>query len=212
MLIDNNTYVRARFLGGALSGVALSGDRDARVRTMNAMQFGTRTAWPTGYQSVTRARVPPLAESGQMALNARLDLNFTADLRALGNMASSLQADIDLTTAANVLRNGSASLALDLDFTASVRGIGNMAAQFDIPGRPTANDIAQEVWNTLPIEGGLSGAAILRILLAVAAGKTDIAPGPPVVVTFRDVADTKNRVRAELTGSERDAVTIDGAA
>lgn len=61
---------------------------------------------------------------------------------------------------------------------------------------------------TAPVEGSLTIRDVLRLLLAVAAGKTDIATGP-TVVTFRDQADTKNRVSATMTGSERASITLD---
>ena len=44
------------------------------------------------------------------------------------------------------------------------------------------------------------------VLAAVAAGKTTIASN---VVTFRDVNDTKDRVVATMTGSERTTVVKD---
>ena len=47
---------------------------------------------------------------------------------------------------------------------------------------------------------------------AIAVGKTTIdASGSPVIVTFRDIADTKDRVVAEMVASERTAVTLDEA-
>jgi hypothetical protein len=59
------------------------------------------------------------------------------------------------------------------------------------------------------IEDGMTLRQALRVLLAVAAGKTDIADlgGGAATVTFRDVNDTKNRVVATMSGSERTAVT-----
>ena len=48
--------------------------------------------------------------------------------------------------------------------------------------------------------------------LAIQAGKTNIVDngGGSVTVTFRDVADTKNRVEADMQDSERIDVTLDG--
>lgn len=60
----------------------------------------------------------------------------------------------------------------------------------------------------VPIDGAVTLKQTLAVLLAVAAGKTDITGS---TVTFRDVADTKNRVSAIMTGSERTSVTLDGA-
>jgi len=74
------------------------------------------------------------------------------------------------------------------------------ALDADVSGVPAL------VWAT-NLEGSLDGMEILRILLSVNAGITDITGS---TVTFRDLADTKNRVTATVSGSERTAVTLDG--
>ena len=65
-------------------------------------------------------------------------------------------------------------------------------------------------WDAV-IESGFTAKEILQILAAVAAGKTDILDlgGGNATVTFRDLADTKDRVEASVTGSERTATIID---
>jgi len=60
----------------------------------------------------------------------------------------------------------------------------------------------------LPIDGVITLKEALSVMLAVAAGKSDITGS---TVTFRDVADTKDRVTATMTGSERTSITIDGS-
>ena len=54
--------------------------------------------------------------------------------------------------------------------------------------------------------------SVVRILAAVAAGQTTIVDngGGTATVTFRDVNDTKDRVVAEMTGSEHVSLTLDG--
>ena len=57
------------------------------------------------------------------------------------------------------------------------------------------------------IEGTITRDDLLRILLAVAAGKSD-STNP---VAFRDVADSKDRVNITMTGSNRTTInTLDG--
>lgn len=212
MLINNGTYVRAGFLGGALNSLASVNGVEARRRIANAVAFGQDQSWPQGYQSVTRAMVPPLAESGQIAVQMGLPLDLTAALVGIGNIAASPAVEFSATVAANVLSNLYATFAVEADATAALRAQGGVSAVFDWVSRPSANDIAQEVWNSFQIEAGMGAGDVLRVLLAVAAGKTAITGTGPVVVTFRDQADTMDRVRAEMTGSERDAVTVDGGA
>jgi len=212
VLINNGTYVQARFLGGALGNAASVLGVEARRRVANAMAFGRDTSWPQGYQSVERAMVPPQAESGQIAVQMGLPLDLTAALVGIGNIAASPAVEFSATVAANVLSNLYATFAVEADATAALRAQGGVSAVFDWVSRPSANDIAQEVWNSFQIEAGMGAGDVLRVLLAVAAGKTAITGTGPVVVTFRDQADTMDRVRAEMTGSERDAVTVDGGA
>lgn len=65
--------------------------------------------------------------------------------------------------------------------------------------------LAAAVWAEV-LESGLDAADVMRLLLAVAAGKTDIVG---TTVTFRDVDDTKDRVTATMTGSERTTIVLD---
>lgn len=69
---------------------------------------------------------------------------------------------------------------------------------------------ADDVWNYV-LETGLTAKMMMRILTAIAAGKTDInnLGGGNAQVKFRDMNDTKNRVTADMTGSERTSVTLD---
>lgn len=63
---------------------------------------------------------------------------------------------------------------------------------------------------TGPIEGDIDMAGAIRVLLAVAAGKTSIVTGAPgtATVEFRAVDDSETRVVADMVGSERVDVTI----
>ena len=107
----------------------------------------------------------------------------------------------------------------------------------DVAASPSAYDIAQAVWQaqaagfntagtmgeklndagsasnpwTEVIESGYTAAEILRLLAAVSFGKSTITDlgGGNATVTFRDIADTKDRIEAGMTGSERTTITID---
>ena len=60
------------------------------------------------------------------------------------------------------------------------------------------------------VEAGVDLRQVLRLLAAVAVGKTDIdTSGPNPIVTFRDLNDTKDRVTATMSGSERATVIKD---
>lgn len=89
-------------------------------------------------------------------------------------------------------------------FVASYNGAGTMGKALGDVGA------GSNPWDAV-IESGFTAKEILQILAAVAAGKTDILDlgGGNATVTFRDLADTKDRVEASVTGSERTALTLD---
>lgn len=73
---------------------------------------------------------------------------------------------------------------------------------------PTAAAIATAVLAEA-VEGSLDVTEVLRIILAFAAGKT--AGGSTTSITFRDQADTKDRITMTVDGDgDRSAVTVDG--
>lgn len=68
---------------------------------------------------------------------------------------------------------------------------------------------ATEIWNH-SIEGTFSAKEVMRLLVAVAAGKTEIeTTNNGAVVTFRDINDTKDRIIAEMENSKRINITLD---
>jgi len=67
--------------------------------------------------------------------------------------------------------------------------------------------------DTTIVEGSISVSEYNRILLAYVGSKTIITDNGDGTanVKFRDLADTKNRIDADLDGSERTSVTLDGS-
>jgi hypothetical protein len=100
-----------------------------------------------------------------------------------------------------------ADAVIELTATMVSYGIGWMSGT---TADPYMKAIADAVWKHI-VEGALSAEEILRILLAVQAGKSTINLTPPVTIRFRDQADTKNRVVGEMSDSERVNVTLDGS-
>lgn len=96
---------------------------------------------------------------------------------------------------------GDGTLAAAIEARAQLEGF------VDVGALPSAEDNAGELLATI-VENGLSVRDVLRLILAVQVGKTSIATGP-TVVTFRDTADSKDRVVAGMTGSQRIIVTLD---
>lgn len=171
--------------------------------------------------------VAALTGSGNISsANVQAFLQMVASLSGSGTAAGPLTGLGDalaaLTgsgTAAGSNATGTGALAADLTVTGtglSTANVGQavwaaLAASNNTTGTmgEKLNDAGSgsNPWTEV-IESGLTAAEIMRIILAVQAGKSDITGS---TVTFRDVGDTKNRVSATMTGSERTTVTLDGA-
>lgn len=137
---------------------------------------------------------------------------LTADVLAKLNIVADLSASGDLVATATGLGWILADLTGDAELAATLTALGELAADITVTGSTlTTANVADAVWNAIA-ESGLSYQEVVRLLLAVAAGKSTIVDlgGGNAEVAFRDVADTKNRVFAEMVGSERDTVTLDG--
>jgi len=130
------------------------------------------------------------------------NLNGTGLLSANNFATASISADINSNTPLSPNSLAAAvwgALAIDNDEPGTMGELLN------------SSGAAANPWLEV-IESGLTAAEVLRIILAVQAGKTNIVDngGGSATVTFRDVADTKNRVEADMQDSERINVTLDG--
>lgn len=110
-----------------------------------AFAFGRGQSVPQGYNSEAALRMP-VTSQGYISARMATASGLTAEIVADGLMAASLDAEADMIAAANVLANGYATFAAEADMVAALGGIGNISANMDILARPSANDIAQEVW------------------------------------------------------------------
>lgn len=138
------------------------------------------------------------------------NISFTADGTILSIASGSGSATITLTAPDALIgaeAGMSASGSITLAPTALISAVGFMSGLSTSETEFSATALANAVWQA-EIEGSLNASQILKLLSAVQFGKTDIVG---TTVTFRDVADTKDRVTATMTGSERTSVTLDGS-
>jgi hypothetical protein len=145
--------------------------------------------------------VANLVGSGTLTANIVGKLEAVAALVGAGNITAALGAIAGLL----------AALQGDGVVTAAVTAKAGMSASIVVTGEVlNTGNVGEAVWNTIN-ESGFSYAEVLRILSAVATGKTTIVDngGGSATVTFRDLSDTKDRVVAEMDGSERIDVTRD---
>ena len=125
----------------------------------NAGAFGQKTSVPQGFNDPHKAIRMTIKVGGNMKARAKGDVVFTADLKGSGNMAATFTGQGFFIANGNVATNGYATFLGEADFTAAITAIGFMSARMDILARPTAFDIAQEVWNS-PGSGFLSAGTL----------------------------------------------------
>ena len=212
MLLDNFTrFGRVRFLsGGAVTGFGTAGLMLRGLLYENARFAGQKVSIPQGYTQTARAWVPALsALSYKVAARLGGDSSLAAAVVGKGVIGATLSGNSTITANPYLGLIGFATLQGNSTLTPVIVGRGKISARIDAGAQPSAFDIAQEVLGSV-VEAGVDLRQVLRLLTAVAVGKTDIdTSGADPVVSFRDLADTKDRVTATMLGSERATVVLD---
>ncbi len=160
-----------------------------------------------------------------------------ASLVGITSLASSISSTGSLTAGLNVVAFMNSVLAGTSSVTAALRGTLSMEAHIYVnQSEETVQQIVDGVWNALAasynatgtmgekmndagsasnpwtevLEGAYTAGEMLKLLTAVAAGKSTIVDlgGGLATVTFRDINDTVERVQADMTDSERTSVTL----
>jgi hypothetical protein len=135
---------------------------------------------------------PTGALAGALSATGTAAAAFTVSTSTLGAIVSAIGAG-------NVSLTG----------TATPRATGNLAGDITPFTELSPQNLAAAVWSSI-LETGYTAEELMRLLAAVAVGKTDIdTSGPNPIVTFRDLNDTKDRVTATMSGSERATVIKD---
>ena len=147
--------------------------------------------------------VASLTGSGALSADIVGVITAAASLSGSGDIT-----DADLSALASMVAGLTGTGALSSDIIAK----GSISSDIVVTGDllSTAN-VAAAVWDALA-EGNFTYAQMLKILSSVSVGKTSIIDngGGSATVTFRDLSDTKDRVVADMDGSERTSVTVDG--
>lgn len=142
-----------------------------------------------------------MAAAGTTSMDVSAVANLTLSMNATGTTS------ITAGAIANIILDMVTSGTLDIDNFATA----NISLAMDnSSGGLSASTIAAAVWNEI-IESGYSSSDILKVLAAFAAGKTSITAlgGGDATVVFRDLGDSKDRIEAGMTGSERTTVVLD---
>lgn len=163
---------------------------------------------------------------------------LSADILGVGVMDSNLSGSGVLTSSVSALAHIESNLAgLGTLILTSGAIPGYMEAQIALSTDLSPENLAAAVWNAVAanfnaagtmgekvndagsasnpwtevIEGTYTAAELLRLLTAVAAGKSTIVDNGDgtKTITFRDINDTRNTVEAEIENSERTSITLD---
>lgn len=166
---------------------------------------GTATATITFSENTSLQLV--VSGSGE----ASISLTGSADLIGTALIAGSVGATLDngtpvLTALADIIANS----PVNISGSATARADGFMAGDITPYTTLSPENLATAVKN-ISIETGYTLGDILKILSAVAAGKTTIVDlgGGNATVTFRNLGDSLDRLVADMTGSQRTSITTD---
>jgi hypothetical protein len=174
----------------------------------NAAAFGQDKSRPGGYNN-QKAFLMPLKTNANMACRMIGEGFTSASAVSVETMQATMLGEGLLTPAANIALNMFAVMQGEGLLTGSSTAIEKMSAVMDAGARPSAFDIAQEVISST-VENGVSLVQVLRILVARAAGLTDIdISGPNPIVKFRNIANTKDVITGTMDGSKRIDIDLD---
>ncbi len=154
-----------------------------------------------------------LVGSGQLIVSASSTIaglgSMTGSVVALLNGTATIAGTGSATGFVNALGNALAALGGTGTCTMTSYAVGNLEADITPFTELSPENLAEAVWSR-EIDGDYTAGVIMKVLAAIAAGKTTIdTGGPDPIVTFRDLMDTLDRVTATMSGSERITITID---
>ncbi len=214
-LVGAGTVTTAQLTAIGNTIAALSGQGDitasgqlAQVLLAVAALSGSGDLDGAGQLVQGLAAVAAMVGSGDLsgAAGALVGLSATlAGSGAAGGTASALGAlSADFVLTGSLLDTSNVGAAVWGAIAAANNDAGSMGEQMNNAGA------GGNPWDTV-IESGYTAEEVLRILLAVSAGKTTVTDlgGGAATVAFRDQADTKDRVAVDMQDSDRESVTLD---
>lgn len=150
---------------------------------------------------------PPF-EDGGLGAEIAAAATLEAPIGATGALAAPLAGAATVAAPADAGAQIFAGLVGQAALAAGLGARGALAAQI-LVSQLSQTDVEGAVLEA-KVDGTITLRQVLRLLAAVAAGKTTVTDNGDgtAEVLFRDLPDTKNRVQAAMTGSERTSVTL----
>lgn len=175
--------------------------RFAQVHTSD--QIHPTTSCPVGY-TLSQSYLFPLIGGG-ISGKANIEISTSVSIIGIGLIDGSTTISISVSASGDLLANIGGTTTISITTSGSLVAIGYISGTCNIGADPSADDIAQAVLG-LKIEGDYSMRDVLRIMSAVLAGKTSIVGS---TAKFRNLQNTKDRLEASMTGSERTTINYD---
>jgi len=144
-----NAFDTLQIVGGAYADRFFRNNLKLRKLSDNAGAFGQYTSFPQGYQDVSRSYIP----SFRLTDFIRAHISGTSDLINLGitvpvSMSATVSGEGFLTPDAEVGKTLGATVTGVGNLSVDARNIVRLEAVIDAGARPSAFDIAQEVWQS----------------------------------------------------------------
>jgi hypothetical protein len=230
--IDNVSCMR--WLSGTYATIIDTTSDNNKIYN-NGLAFGMKVGKPYGYNGLNGFLLP-VQPGGFIRATLSGNTNFSALISSIANMQATLSGVGTLNPGINAAYNMYCTMIGVGNLTPDLKAKAWMWATMDAGSRPSAFDIAQEIWQaqasqynssgtmgskvnssgssgnpwTQVVEGSMSTLEAIRIMLSVLIGKTTIIKGAngSATVKFRNVSDTKDKVTANMTESSRTNITL----
>lgn len=150
MLLNNGTWFgRLRPTGGmAVIPSALLANAKRIKLWDNAQRFGQYKSMPGGYTQASRAIIPTIKTSDFIAVRMVGEGSLSASVYGVGVLSATLTGEGSTTFNGHMGSHATATLTGEGSLTGTPRGIGSASVVMDAGSRPSAFDIAQEIWQS----------------------------------------------------------------
>jgi hypothetical protein len=231
---NNDNISNLRYFSGTYATIIdTTGDQNEIYN--NGLAFNMKVGKPYGYNGINGILLPQQI-GGFIRATLSGSADFTTEISSIANLVATLEGEGSIDPQINAAYNMVIALLGEGNITPALKALANMSATLDAGARPSAFDIAQEVWQarassynasgsmgqqinnvgaganpwTAPIDGDITAEEALKIILSVLAGKTTITKGTgnTAVVKFRNIGDTKDRLSVNMEGSERKTIAL----
>lgn len=192
----------------ALAEISASLDGTGIISNAAAGLILSAVATLTGSGEISDASLSLLVS---IAADLTGSASLTGSVVGAGNAQTAIGGGSDLTGSLGALAGAIATLAGTGLASGTLDAKGWMEAEISSNSELSPENLANAVL-AAQVEGSLTMAELLRVLMSLAAGETEIQNNAgEITVIFKSQDGTKQRITAVMAGSERTQVTVDGS-